>query len=441
MYYTVGPDSHQAAYESKKRGYDALNDFLGEMKRRQFDPTSYAAVGQRLLNLHGLPLPLVNSGPTPEYQPAPAMAAVGGGHAGGYGPGPALAPAGPPQGYHLPPMGNLRTKADVMNIDQFLEQMQSTILETDEQVAAAGVGQPGAHYVQGGMSYRATNSPPTATTTAGHPHQPSSYHATAAATTAPAPVATPAAAAPSPHSATPALTPPSSAQSYTSGRSPISSAHQQSQPQPSTGMYPTLPATTTHEHAAPGYPAVTSAAPPSTLSSVFDNEDRRRYTGGTLQRSRLYSASEAMDASGEGERRGSVSSGTTTKAAADNLIDPALRRESDINMDRPSTPTTAEAKPRSSNSHSKSPTPGPDGRPTSIGAPSANNPVWVESVRILSQVRGFVKATWAEMESREAQEAGESSQRNGHNTGGAGQDTDMDDASLYPVLKAHLEES
>jgi hypothetical protein len=121
VYYAVGHDTnHQASYESKKRGYDALNEFFGDLKRRQFDPTSYAAVGQRLSNLHGLPLPLANGGAVPEYQPIPAIVGVGG-H-GGYHSGPM-----PAQSYHLPPMGNHRTKADLMNNDQLQEQKQSTV--------------------------------------------------------------------------------------------------------------------------------------------------------------------------------------------------------------------------------------------------------------------------------------------------------------------------
>jgi hypothetical protein len=51
----------------------------------------------------------------------PAPVAVGGG-GGGYGGG-----APQPPGYHLPPMSNVRTKNDLINIDQFLEQMQNTI--------------------------------------------------------------------------------------------------------------------------------------------------------------------------------------------------------------------------------------------------------------------------------------------------------------------------
>ncbi|KAI2792734.1 pH-response transcription factor pacC [Penicillium oxalicum] len=139
VYYALSHDSAQA-YD-RKRGYDALNEFFGDLKRRQFDPNSYAAVGQRLLGLQALQLPILN-GPVPEYQPMPAAVPIAAG--GGYSPG-GHAPA-----YHLPPMSNVRTKNDLINIDQFLEQMQNTIYESDENVAAAGVAQPGAHYVHGG---------------------------------------------------------------------------------------------------------------------------------------------------------------------------------------------------------------------------------------------------------------------------------------------------
>jgi hypothetical protein len=202
VYYTLNNGTEGESYGNRKRGYDALNEFFGDLKRRQFDPHSYATVGQRLLGLQSLNLPILN-GPVPEYQPMPAAVAVGGGYspAGSH-------PSGP--GYQLPPMSNVRTKNDLINIDQFLEQMQNTIYESDDHVAAAGVAQPGAHYVHGGMSYRTTQSPPS---------QLPPSHATA--TTSAGPMMVNASSAHSP-GGTPALTPPSSAQSYTSGRSPIS---------------------------------------------------------------------------------------------------------------------------------------------------------------------------------------------------------------------------
>ncbi|OJD15067.1 pH-response transcription factor pacC/RIM101 [Emergomyces pasteurianus Ep9510] len=388
VYYAVGSDaSHQASYESKKRGYDALNEFFGDLKRRQFDPNSYAAVGQRLLNLHGLPLPLVNGGAVPEYQPMPAMVNVGG-HGGGYQSGPM-----PAQSYHLPPMANLRTKADLMNIDQFLEQMQSTVYESDDHVAAAGVAQPGAHYIHGGMSYRNTGSPQSAT------HIPSS-HATAATS---APMMTSSTAARSPLSSTPALTPPSSAQSYTSGRSPVSvsSTHHtltpSHHPHSSAALYPTLPATTAQENPTTAYPSISSAAPPSTLSSIFENDDRRRYTGGMLQRSQPSAGPQPS------QMQLSQACDTEPTKFSASVIDPALR---------PPTTTTS----RTSSDHISSPDLGskkrdstprrtPDAEEASravAAAATASNAItgsevhgnsveqWVANVRLLEKLRLYV---------------------------------------------------
>lgn len=340
VYYALsqGQDANHA-YD-RKRGYDALNEFFGDLKRRQFDPSSYTAVGQRLLGLQALQLPILN-GPVPEYQQMPASVAVGGG---GYSSG------GPqPPGYHLPPMSNVRNKNDLLNIDQFLEQMQNTIYESDENVAAAGVAQPGAHYVHGGMNYRATHSPPT--------HLPSSH-----VTATPAPMMP--AQAHSPSVGTPALTPPSSAQSYTSQRSPISMHHAQrvSPPHESgAGMYPRLPSTTVADSMTAGYPTTSGAAPPSTLSGAYDHDDRRRYTGGTLQRAR---PAERV-ASEDGDR-------TPTKThphISESLIDPALSGGSP-GHDQEAVQRTAQAA-------------------TEVAERDVNV-AWVEKVRLLENLRRLV---------------------------------------------------
>ncbi|PLN78633.1 hypothetical protein BDW42DRAFT_140568 [Aspergillus taichungensis] len=323
VYYTLnhGPEAGHASYESKKRGYDALNEFFGDLKRRQFDPSSYAAVGQRLLGLQNLSLPM-STAPMPEYQPMPAPVAVaGGGGGGGYSP--SGAPPAPAPAYHLPPMSNIRTKNDLINIDQFLQQMQDTIYENDDNVAAAGVAQPGAHYVQGGLNYRAAHSPPS--------QLPPAHMATTAA----GPALTTPAAMQSPSIGTPALTPPSSAQSYTSGRSPISvsASHRVSPPHHDLGssMYPRLPSATMADSMTTGYPTASSAAQPSTLGSAFDPDDRRRYTGGTLQRARpepmdlshqdaTNNAGERTPPAKQPSRAGSGSPGRISSS----LIDPAL---------------------------------------------------------------------------------------------------------------------
>ncbi|KAI3177022.1 transcriptional regulator family: C2H2 zinc finger [Penicillium roqueforti] len=350
VYYALSQGQEGGHPYDRKRGYDALNEFFGDLKRRQFDPNSYAAVGQRLLGLQALQLPFLN-GPVPEYQQMPASVAVGGG--GGYSPGGSQAP-----GYHLPPMSNVRTKNDLINIDQFLEQMQNTIYESDENVAAAGIAQPGAHYVHGGMNYRATHSPPT---------QLPPSHVTA---TSSAPMA---ASAHSPSVGTPALTPPSSAQSYTSNRSPISMhhAHRVSPPHESgPGMYPRLPSATVADSMAAGYPTASGAAPPSTLSGAYDHDDRRRYTGGTLQRARpadRAATEDRMDIShdvkDDGER--------TPKAIhiSESLIDPALSGTSS-DPDQEDVKRTAQAA-------------------TEVAERDVNV-AWVEKVRLLENLRRLV---------------------------------------------------
>ncbi|KAF9889103.1 hypothetical protein FE257_008080 [Aspergillus nanangensis] len=363
VYYTLnhGPEPGHGSYENKKRGYDALNEFFGDLKRRQFDPNSYAAVGQRLLGLQSLSLPILAGGPIPEYQAMPAPIAVGGG---GYSPGGHHAPA-----YHLPPMSNVRTKNDLINIDQFLQQMQDTIYENDDNVAAAGVAQPGAHYVHGGMAYRTTHSPPT---------QLPPSHVTATATGAPVMGHT---TAHSPPAGTPALTPPSSAQSYTSGRSPISlpSASRVSPPHhdAGSGMYPRLPSATMPDSMTAGYPTASSAAPPSTLGGIFDHDERRRYTGGTLQRARPEERrlSDAMDLSQDGKDAGDrtpsakarKSSSSSPGRIAASLIDPALSGSS---------PTGSEATLRTAQAAAE--------------VAERSDVQWVEKVRLIEYLRSYI---------------------------------------------------
>merc|ERR1711939_1158933 len=82
---------------------------------------------------------------------------------------------------------------------------------------------------------------------------------------------------------TPGLTPPSSAQSYTSGQSPV-----QGHSAPNgNAMYPSLPASSSDM----AYAAANSA----TLSGMFDNDERRRYSGGMLQRAAPDKDKDEMD--------------------------------------------------------------------------------------------------------------------------------------------------
>lgn len=241
---------YQAAtgYDGRnKRSYEAMNEFFTDTKRRQLDPTSYHQVSQRLVPLHGA-LPIHAHSLGAEYLPAPAVVSVDGhgGHA-------------PYQHYALPPMPELRTKNELVRMDQMLEQMQSTIYES--------ANPP---YIP--INMRHSHSPPHSavqgqSAMGAHPY--SAAH-----------VASPLTAVSSTHSTgTPAATPPSSSVSYTSGHSPAASSagFSPSSRHSSTasGLYPTLPAVTS------GYPGQSAT---STLGPSFDTDPRRRYSGSMLQR-------------------------------------------------------------------------------------------------------------------------------------------------------------
>ncbi|KAI6091869.1 hypothetical protein F4821DRAFT_225775 [Hypoxylon rubiginosum] len=244
--------------DGRKRGLDALNDFFGDAKRRQLNVNSYNQVGERLVPLHAI-LPI--SGLNNAYPvQGPAVMAVDG--PAGHGPY--------QQHYSLPPMPNIRTKNDLVEIDHMLEQMQSTVYEHENPntAAAAGVHQPGAHYLP--LQYRYSQSPPHSAAPAQSSMGNGAYSA--------AHVASPLTAVSTHSNGTPAVTPPSSTMSYTSGHSPSTSASGLS---PSTRhasasvQYPSLPAATS------GYPGQSTT---STLGPNFDADPRRRYSGGMLQR-------------------------------------------------------------------------------------------------------------------------------------------------------------
>ncbi|CZT50491.1 probable pH-response transcription factor pacC/RIM101 [Rhynchosporium secalis] len=305
VYYPVnhgGDIGQHAAYDNRKRNYDALNEFFGDAKRRNIDPTSYAQVGQRLMALAGLP---IHGGGISDYMHAPAMVPIDG-HHGGHG--------GPmPQHQYALPLPNLRTKNDLMNIDQFLEQMQSTVYENSNAAAAAGIQQPGAHYTHAGVNFRQSHSPPqTSLHGLGHmgSHM-SSSHANASMMGHSSHSTT---------SGTPALTPPSSSVSYTSGQSPVSSHGMSpiSRHSSTSTAYPSLPAVSL------GYSPHSTTAPTSTLGPNFDSDPRRRYSGGMLQRSAVPK-SEMMDSS-DNDSTPSPKETTPTirNSVISSNIDPAL---------------------------------------------------------------------------------------------------------------------
>ncbi|KAK1996740.1 hypothetical protein LX36DRAFT_102226 [Colletotrichum falcatum] len=254
---------HHGGYDSRKRAFDMVDDFFAHAKRRQVDPTSYQQVGRSLLPLHGA-LGLHTGSMGSDYMSAPPQHHHVQHHvqASPSGPGPLT------QQYYLPPMPNARTKNDLVQIDQILEQMQSTVYENANQ-ATQGIHIHG----QNTFDLRHSPSPPGGHrgSHAGLAHD--SYHAVSAAH-----MASPLTAVSS--TGTPAVTPPSSTMSYTSGHSPSPSSSGMS-PQSrhsstaSSVMYPNLPAVSSV------FPGQSTA---STLGPSFDSNERRRYSGGMLQR-------------------------------------------------------------------------------------------------------------------------------------------------------------
>ena len=215
----------------------------------------------------------------------------------------------PQHQYALPPMPNLRTKNDLMNIDQFLEQMQSTVYESSNAAAAAGVQQPGAHYTHQAVNFRQSHSPPQTTL---HGLGQMNSHVSSAHVTAPM-MATHSTQSNS--SGTPALTPPSSSVSYTSGHSPASSHGMSPTSRHSSAaaaQYPSLPAVTL------GYSPHSTNAPTSTLGTNFDSDPRRRYSGGMLQRG--VNVRDMMDTSDDSRTPSPI----IVKTEVSTNIDPAL---------------------------------------------------------------------------------------------------------------------
>lgn len=253
----------------RKRTYDMVDDFFGSAKRRHIDPSSYADIGRSLLPLHGsLSVPTGPMAAAEQYmpQPAPVSSGMSTAH---------IAHNPLAQQYYLP-MPNARTQKDLVQIDNLLGQMQDTIYENANHATA------GVHIHNGsdnGYGFRHTPSPNTM-----HRESPAGmdgYHAVTAAN-----MASPLTAISS--TGTPAVTPPSSSMSYTSGHSPSPSASgmsaaglsPQSRHSPAAVMYPSLP--TSLPAASHGYGQSATA----TLGPSFDMSERRRYSGGLLQRAR-----------------------------------------------------------------------------------------------------------------------------------------------------------
>ncbi|KAK4551438.1 hypothetical protein LTR86_011169 [Recurvomyces mirabilis] len=321
--------------DTRGRVIEALNDFLGDIKRRAIDPSCYYDVGQRLGSGGALPLP-VGGGYNTGYSGGNSATGFGnfndssllesfnqGGDAmSGGGLQGALAQTG-----YSPPISNARTKNDLQDIDRFLKQLQQTVYETSNQTAATGIQQLGVHAqctadYGCGNQYHARSS-----------GSPSKYQSTTGASFGAITAANITGMTSSASTMdTPALTPASVSSCSSSVHSPMSS-HGRGSLGSGQAMYPNLPSVTDMSDLSSGYPVATSA-PASGLASGFERMDGRRYGGGRLQRQTPNQDTDVADAD-DGARTPKPADASRPRNQGNSSIDPALGGE---DSDSASTP-------------------------------------------------------------------------------------------------------
>ena len=299
--YAVDHEGNSHTVESHKQGLESVKNLVVDTQRGSFDPTSYSQIGTRLSAIQGSQLPFLPGQTMGDYQSTQS------------GDGPEVGVYAPTAQYSLPMVPNLRTKVDLLNADHVFQTMQSTIYDNANNVAAAGIGQPGARYVP-----RPSHSPPgLQLATARNVSLSSNMRASPTHSN---------------HDGTPALTPPSSDGSHDSDHSPHS-IHSNSgvSRAPPAGMYPTLPGSTSDTMSHPS-----SMVPTSTLRS--QPEHQHRHGGGILQKaapSRTSRREDKMDTSDDSPPKAGSSSSSAASPVSKPLtchnidfsssnLDPAL---------------------------------------------------------------------------------------------------------------------
>ena len=339
-----------------------------------FDARSYTQVGPRLSAIQNTGLPFLGGPSMGDYE-------SGGGSPGGgvYA----------PTAHYALPIPNLRTKDDLIEADQVFQAMQTTIYDNANNIAAAGVGQPGAQLIAA-MGRRQSHSPPGVQLTSAH-------YSNAAGTSQQ-----------SNHSATPDLSPPSSAHSQTSGNSPLSVHGQNMSPTTPSAMYPTLPGATS-DTTANGYGSSSNMAPTSTLGSQFDNQPRRRYSGGRLQKAQPLDRTpkrEEMDTREEYPANPKKNAVSSSSSEAGSVVKSQTRRMVDFSSSNLDPALGGTASPSSGEMDE--------------GAIKANE-MWIGNIRTIEALR-----TWLKQRLQNHEYESEGEEREGKEG----------TPSLYPVLAA-----
>ncbi|KAL8790302.1 MAG: hypothetical protein Q9213_000654 [Squamulea squamosa] len=299
VYYPMNHDQgigNHASYDVE--GVNALNNLFQDVQQNNFDVRNIADVGSRLTAIQNSRLPFVVGGDPHGYPPMAHMHQDGGPQVASYGAPPHI----------LPPLPNLRTKAQLNHFDSVFEKMQHTLYEHPAHLTAA---HSPTEYIQ------LSNHP-------GQSHALPQSQMPAASTATMTPPTAAMDSASSMSEGTPALTPPSSsAYSNSPEHSPASMHAMQVDSSTSRGgMYPSLPGGTSTSMAGNIF-----GASSSTLGSQFDDQ-RRRYSGGRLRAGQpLQRNEDDMDTTSDGaatpRARASRSPAPVKGAAAAN-IDPAL---------------------------------------------------------------------------------------------------------------------
>ncbi|KAL7271178.1 hypothetical protein RUND412_006077 [Rhizina undulata] len=283
--------------ESKKRAYEGVNGFFEDAKRHKIQPVYDGAMAQRLSALQQFVPATTAEGTDYNHHAATVTAPPTG-----------VAPVN--QQYTLP---SLRTKQDLIDADNFLTQLSANVYESPAAAGVTGAATSGNHY-----AYPRSNPSASPHGAPANPNQHSPNHVHSPVAHETTPTATSAHMQPANSSSsagTPALSPPTS--NYTHSPSHHTTPSTVS-PQTSTAsIYPSLPTVASSGEVGSGYPAPVSTAPTSSLGPTFDQEQRRRFSVGVLQKPR----SEDNDVDMEGDDEDQAAKKVEI---SNSLIDPEL---------------------------------------------------------------------------------------------------------------------
>ena len=379
VYYPVNqpPGGMDAQLDPKRRAaFEALNDFFGDVKRRNIDARAYFDVSQRLSALQPHQLSVLTGygmgdvGVPPEYQQGQQLVTATSG-----------AGASP---YLSIPLPNLRTKADLLSVDQHLDQLQATIYESANQAAVAMINQPGSHFGAGAGVYRPGEG------SAQSPTNPQ-HGPNVAGGAAPLAQMTPSASAD-----TPDLTPASTA--YTAAQSPAPvDAGQTLSPGGRSNVYPTLPSVSAISEN--GYVSAAGMTVPNAATALSDNT--RRYSGvdengQAVAMSMPLGATSNTSTGDKSNSRGGVNSNNSNNGDANRRISEQQGLRQDVRRLALS-PLAVDPSLRSPTQQSEEATPSAtagNGGGSGAGdqhAQEREQEAWVENIRTIEFLRQLVK--------------------------------------------------